>query len=77
MNVIYNSPHFWIVAYPADQGVELFDREGLRTLFVQGALARHLRQAMADIPLDENNEENIDAFLDDYCSGTARPIVFH
>lgn len=77
MNVIYSSQHFWIVAYPAEQGVELFDKDGQRTLFLQGPLARHFREAMADIPLDENTEENIDAFLDDYCSGAARPIVFH
>lgn len=77
MNVIYSSAHFWILAYPAQQGFELFDKECLRTLFLQGVLARHFRDAMEEIPAAERDEETIDAFLDDYCSGSARPIVIH
>lgn len=76
MNVIYSSEHFWIFAYPAQQGFELFDKECLRTLFLQGASAKHFTLAMEEIPEDERNEESIDAFLDDYCTGSARPIVF-
>ncbi|MDP3537878.1 MAG: DUF3567 family protein [Azonexus sp.] len=77
MNVIYSSEHFWIFAYPAEQGFELLDKETLRTLFLQGPSARHFSDAMEEIPEDMRDEENIDAFLDDYCTGTARPIVFH
>lgn len=76
MNVIYSSEHFWIFAYPAQQGFELFDKECLRTLFLQGASAKHFTLAMEEIPEDERNEESIDAFLDDYCTGSAKPIVF-
>ncbi len=77
MNVIYSSAHFWILAYPAQQGFELFDKETFRTVFLQGAYAWHFRHAMEDIPEDERDEETIDAFLDDYCADSARPIVFH
>lgn len=77
MNVIYSSAHFWILAYPAQQGFELFDKETFRTVFLQGAHAWHFRHAMEDIPEDERDEETIDAFLDDYCADSARPIVFH
>ena len=77
MNVIYNSEHFWILAYPAEQGYELLDKELQRTLFLQGASAWHFRNAMEDIPADQRDEERIDEFLDDYCEGTASAIVFH
>lgn len=77
MNVVYSSDHYWVLAYPAQQGIELFDKESLSTLFLQGALASHFRQAMEDIPEAERDEETIDALLDDYCAGSARPIVFH
>jgi len=77
MNVIYSSAHFWILAYPAQDGFELFDKSCLRTLFLQGPLASHFSHAMEEIPEDERDEETIDAFLDDYCCGSARPIVFH
>lgn len=77
MNVIYSSDHFSILAYPAQQGFELLDKETQRTLFLQGASAWHFRNAMDHIPEDERNEAGIDEFLDDYCEGAAHPIVFH
>lgn len=77
MNVIYSSEHFWILAYPAQQGFELFDKDGMRTLFLQGASARHFYHAMEEIPEAERDYATIDAFLDDYCDGSARPIVIH
>jgi hypothetical protein len=77
MNVIYSSDHFWILSYPAQQGFELFDKDSLRMLFLQGASAWHFRHAMEEIPEAERDEETIDAFLDDYCTGAAQPIVFH
>lgn len=77
MNVIYDSEHFWILAYPAEQGFELFDKELQRILFLQGASAWHFRNAMEDIPAEERDQEHIDEFLDDYCDGTASAIVFH
>lgn len=77
MNVIYSSDHYWILSYPAEQGVELLDKEMQRTLYLQGESAWHFRHAIEDIPENERDEEGIDAFLDDYCEGTALPIVFH
>ena len=77
MDVIYSSAHFWILSYPQQQGFELFDREALSMLYLQGPLATHFRLAMEDIPAEQRDEETIDAFLDDYCSGSAHPIVFH
>ena len=77
MNVIYNSEHFWILAYPAEQGFELLDKEMRRSLYLQGASAGHFRNAMECIPAEDRDEEHIDEFLDDYCDGSANPIVFH
>lgn len=77
MNVIYSSAHFWILAYPGQQGVELFDKDSLRILYLDGPSASHFRLAMDGIPEDQRDEEVIDAFLDNYCDGVARPIVFH
>lgn len=77
MDVIYSSAHYWILAYPAQQGFELFDKETLSILYLQGPSASHFRMAMEEIPAESRDEETIDAFLEDYCSGTAQPIVFH
>ena len=77
MNIIYSSDHFWILAYPAGLGFELFDKDWQRTLFLDGVSAWHFSNAMEGIPEAERDEETIDAFLDDYCAGVAQPIVFH
>ncbi len=77
MNVVYNSTQYAIVAYPARQAFELVDKTGKRTLFVQGSVALGLREAIDSIPFEDRNEESIDALLDDYCVGAARPIAYH
>lgn len=77
MNVVYNSEHFSILAYPAQQGFELVDKEASRTLFIQGEAAFRFRQAIDAIPEDERDEETIDGFIEEYCAGAARPIRFH
>lgn len=77
MNLLYNSDHFSVLAYPAQEGLELFDKESLSMLFLQGPQAWHFRRAIEEIPEESRDEETIDAFIDDYCAGSARPIVFH
>lgn len=77
MNVVYNSEHYSVLAYPAQESFELVDKEGLRMLFLQGPSALHFRAAIEEIPVDERDVETIDAFLDDYCADSARPITFH
>ena len=39
MNILYNSEHYAIVAYPTRSAFELVDKLGRRTLFVQGSVA--------------------------------------
>ena len=50
MDVIYSSNHFWILAYPAQHSFELFDKQRLCTLFLEGGDAMHFRLAMEKIP---------------------------
>lgn len=77
MNLVYNGKHYAILAYPVQEGFELVDKLGGRSLFVQGLVAVGLREAIDSIPNEKRDVESIDALLDDYCVGIARPIVFH
>ena len=77
MNIVYNSEHYAIVAYPVRTGFELVDKLGKRSLFVQGSVAIGLREAIDSIPEEERDIESIDSLLDDYCAGAAKPITFH
>lgn len=76
MNLVYNSEHYSVLAYPALEGFELVDKEARRMLFLHGPYARSFRDALNDIPEAERDVETIDAFLDECCAGSARPIVF-
>ncbi|MDR0529387.1 MAG: DUF3567 domain-containing protein [Zoogloeaceae bacterium] len=78
MNVVYNSPHYSVFSYPMQEGFELLDKDAMRIRFLQGVLARHFKSAISGIPEDERTEENIDAFLGNYCEGVVtQPISFH
>ncbi|HCZ13797.1 MAG TPA: DUF3567 family protein [Accumulibacter sp.] len=77
MNIVYDSANYAIVAYPVQEGFELVDKAASRSLFVQGSVARDLRRALEEIPDSERDEESIDALLDSYCAGAARPIILH
>lgn len=76
MNIVYNSEHFSVLAYPAQHGFELVDKETQRMLFLQGVHAECFSAAIERIPEDERTEDAIDDLLDEYCAGCARPIVF-
>lgn len=76
MNIVYDSTHYAILAYPAQEGFEVVDKEGGRALFIQGEMAFRFRQAIDEIPAEQRDEEAIDEFLDGYCIG-ARPFSFH
>ena len=77
MNIVYNSDNYAIVAFPARQAFELVDKQGSRSLFVQGSVAIDLRAAIDNIPFEDRDEESIESLLDEYCIGAARPIASH
>ncbi|MCX8146719.1 MAG: DUF3567 domain-containing protein [Azovibrio sp.] len=77
MNLVYNSEHYSVLAYPALGGFELVDKDTRRMVFLQGPLASHFREAINGIPEAERDIETLDAFLDDYCAGLTQPFVFH
>lgn len=77
MNVIYNSEHFSVLAYPVHQGFELVDKEAGRMRFLHGAAAFSFSAEINRIPEDERDFETIDALLESYCTGSASPIVLH
>ena len=77
MNLVYNSEHYAILAYPVQEGFELVDKQGRRSLFVQGSVAIGLREAIDTIRDGDRYPHSIESLLDDDCAGAAKPIVFH
>ncbi|WP_415034394.1 DUF3567 family protein [Azonexus sp.] len=77
MNVVYNSEHFSVLAYPVCQGFELVDKTSGRMLFLHGVEGDCFEAAINQIPAGRRDMETIDEFLDAYCSGSATPIHLH
>ena len=77
MNIVYNSENYTILAFPTRQAFELVDKLYSRSLFVQGSIAIDLRKAIDRIPLEQRDEDSIDALLDDYCVGATQAIAYH
>jgi len=77
MNVVYNSAHYSVLAYPAEHGFELVDKAGRRSLFLHGPSAMCFSAAIESIPDEERTEEAIDDLLGEYCIGSASPISIH
>jgi hypothetical protein len=75
MNVVYDSPHYSVLTYPQQEGFELLDKNAMRMLFLQGPFASHFRSAINGIPEHERTMENIDAFLEGYCLGSAAQTI--
>jgi hypothetical protein len=50
ISIVYNSPQYAIVAYPAQQGIRAGRQGGSRSLFVQGSVARRVAPAIESIP---------------------------
>ena len=78
MNMVFSSENYWVLAYPAEHGIELVDKTGGRSLFIQGAAAERFSDSMTEIVIDNGaDSEEVDEYLDEYCAGYATPFVFH
>jgi hypothetical protein len=75
--LVYNSDRYSILAFPAQEGFELVDKQSRRTVFIMGETARGLHRSIAGIPDEERTEEAVDEMLDDFCVGRSTPIVYH
>lgn len=76
MNVLYNSEQYSVLAYP-EQGFELLDKSGRRSLFLHGVSAWCFSNTLESIPDEDRTEEVIDTLLYGYCAGNASPIMIH
>lgn len=78
MNMVFSSDNYWVLAYPAEHGIELVDKTSGRSMFIQGAAAERFRDSINEIVADTGNDsDEIEDYLDECCAGYAVPFVFH
>lgn len=75
--MVYNSDRYSILAFPAQDGFELVDKQSRRSVWVIGEMARGLHRSIVGIPDEERTEEAVDEMLDDFCVGRSQPFVYH
>lgn len=77
MNVLYDSPHFYMAEFPEREGIELVDKSAGRGGFFEGDLAHSLRASMRDLFSDSPTVESVDEFLENYDALLTNPVVLH
>ncbi|MBC7780967.1 MAG: DUF3567 family protein [Proteobacteria bacterium] len=77
MNLVYNSPQFYVLEYPAQHGYELVDKHSGRGAFIQGEFALKFRSSIQDAAAEDPSIEHIDEFLENFQPLMTLPVVLH
>lgn len=77
MNVLYDSPHFYMAEFSGRQGIELVDKSAGRGGFLEGDVALKLRMSMHQLFSAHPSVESVDEFLENYDALLTNPVVFH
>lgn len=83
MQMIYNSPIYCVVEFPADEaqgrvgGFEIMDKALRREIFIDGALAARFREHVAELAARSPGVEEIDAFLSGFDGLMQQPLNVH
>jgi hypothetical protein len=77
MQMVYNSPHFYVVEYPAQDGFELIDKESGRGAFIQGPVAAQFRDSMKILAKRNPSLETVDEFLEGFENWMTQPVIYH
>ena len=77
MHVVYNSPHYYVVEYPGQNGFELVNRQHGKGTFLRGDIASSFRQSLANVIADSPSVEVVDEFLGNFDGLMNQPTVYH
>jgi hypothetical protein len=77
MNVLYDSPHFYMAEFAGSEGIELVDKSAGRSGFLEGDVAHRLRASMLHLFSDDPSVESVDEFLGNYDALLTNPVVLH
>ncbi|HXZ92352.1 MAG TPA: DUF3567 family protein [Burkholderiales bacterium] len=77
MRVLYDSSNYYVVEFPGRHGIELVDKRGGRTGYLQGMIEASFRASMADLCSRQDDDESVDEFLAHYDALLTNPLVMH
>lgn len=74
LNILYDSPHYCLAEFAGVAGVELVDKHGRRSAFLEGRVAALLRANVARLCAEDPEEDEVDEFLFSYDALLTNPI---
>lgn len=85
MNIFYNSLHYCVVEYGAQNGdavlcwggYEIANKDSRREIFLYGLLASQFREEANKLMTAESTEEEVDEFLGQFDGLMSQPVVLH
>ena len=66
MNIVFNSPQVYIIDYPANDAVEIFDKRSGRLGLIQGPVAERFRREFGIFIDGGADEEKFDDLIESY-----------
>lgn len=77
MKVVYNSAHYQVLEYPAQDGFELLDKESGLGAFIRGGVAARFRESLKVVIAGDPSMEEFDEFLGGFQPWMTQKVVLH
>lgn len=77
MNILYNSPQYYVTEYPGLEGYELVNKVAGTGGFIQGEVAAKFRDAMQQALAEDASAETIDAAIGNFDGLMNNSVAFH
>jgi hypothetical protein len=85
MQMIYNSPNYCIVEFPAldgnlalaEGGYEIVDKNNQREIFIDGLLAAQFREHVYKLIDTQPSTDEVDEYLGQFDSLMNQPVILH
>jgi hypothetical protein len=77
VTIVFNSAQVYIIDYPANDAVEIFDKRSGRTGLIQGAVAARFRREFSDFMEATPDEDKFEDFIGPYSTLLNQQATMH
>ncbi len=77
MVIVFNSPQVYIIDYPANDAVEIFDKRSGRTGLIEGAVAERFRREFSDFMDDTPDDDKFEDLISPYSTLINQQAAVH
>ncbi len=77
MAIVFNSPQVYIIDYPANDALEIFDKRSGLTGLIQGAVAERFRREFSDFMDDTPDDDKFEELIGPYSTLINQQATVH